>query len=119
MQNQNTLGNIPDKTIIWLCYALYACSLVSGGITALVAVIINYILKNNNNHALIASHIQWQISTFWKLLIGSIALVIVTFILNITIIFAFLSYILWLVFIIWYIYRIAKGALALNKNSPV
>ncbi len=110
---------MPNKNTVWLCYGLYMASVFFGGLTSLVAVIINYASKGKSNSDLINDHIKWQIGTFWKSLIAVILLVIITYLLHITIILAFISYLLWLIFFIWYLYRLIKGAIAFNDGKRV
>ncbi len=115
-QNNTTISN---TTLLWICYGLYAAALICGGITALVAVVIGYIKRKDANDALTTSHLNWQIATFWQTLIGLIAMAIVSFLLTITLVLSFLIFPLWVLFAIWYIYRVAKGALALNSGNCV
>ena len=53
-----------NKTITTAIYALYALSLFVG-ITALVAIVLNYIKKNDVAGTFYESHFRWQIRTFW------------------------------------------------------
>ncbi len=117
MSQQNT--QISNTTLLWICYGLYGAALICGGITALVALIIGHIKRKDANDALTASHLNWQITTFWQSLIGIIAVAILSFILSITVILSFLVFPLWLLFVVWYIYRVAKGALALNSGKCI
>jgi uncharacterized membrane protein len=98
------------KTLTTIIYALYAASLLVG-ITCLVAIVINYIKKEDVAGSFLESHFRWQIRTFWfSLLWGVIG--VITFIVIIG----------WFVLIadlIWFIYRIAKGWLNLNDNKPM
>ncbi len=110
--------SISNTTIIWICYGLYGAAIICGGMTAVVAVIINYLTRNTADE-LCKKHIQWQIGTFWGALISSILLIGVSFILGITVVLSFLIYPLWFIFAIWYIYRVAKGALAFNSRKAV
>lgn len=92
-------------------YALYACAWLSCGLTALIAVIINYIKREETVGTLYESHFRWQIQTFWYAAIGSIIGFVSLIFLVGFLIFAVLS--------IWVIYRIAKGWLYLNDSRPV
>ena len=98
------------KALTTVIYALYAASLLVG-ITSLVAIVINYIKKEDVAGSFLESHFRWQIRTFWfSLLWGVIG--VITFIVIIG----------WFVLIadlIWFIYRIAKGWLNLNDNKPM
>jgi uncharacterized membrane protein len=99
-----------EKTLTHVVYALYAISLFMG-ITAIVAVIINYVKKEDVAGTFLESHFRWQIRTFWFgllwAILGGITLLIV---------------IGWFVLTanaIWLIYRIVKGWLRLNENKPM
>ena len=87
------------------------------GWTSIIAIIINYVKRDEVRGTFLESHFRWQASTFWWcllwLLIGAVLYVLlVGFLLN------------WLVFGlvgIWAIYRIARGWLALDgrREMPV
>ncbi len=98
------------KTINHVTYALYALSLFFG-VTAIVAIVLNYIKLDDARGTWLESHFRWQIRTFWWSLVWA-ALGWLTLILLIG----------WLVFGvagIWFIYRIAKGWLNLNDGKPM
>ena len=100
-----------NKTMTHVIYALYAASLLVGGITALVAIVLNYIKKEDVAGTVLESHFRWQIRTFWfSLLWGVIGFVLVIVLIGFAILIADL---------IWFIYRIAKGWLNLNDNKPM
>jgi uncharacterized membrane protein len=98
------------KTIATVVYALQAAGFFSG-ITWLVAVIIDYVKRDDAAGTWLEPHIRWQIRTFWwGLLWGLIG--------------GILSLILigWLVLAanaVWIIYRIVKGWLRLAKGREV
>jgi uncharacterized membrane protein len=99
-----------DKTMTTIIYALYAASLIFG-ITMLVAIVLNYIKKEDVAGTLYESHFRWQIRTFWFsflwAVIGAVTSIIV---IGLFILAADL---------VWYIYRIAKGWLRLHENKPM
>ncbi len=98
------------KNVTTIIYALYAASFLIG-ITAIVAIVMNYIKKEDVAGTFLESHFRWQIRTFWfGMLWGMLGAI--TFVLVIG----------WFVLIvngIWIIYRIAKGWLRLNDNKPM
>jgi len=98
------------KTINHVTYALYALSLFSG-VTAIVAVVLNYIKRDEARGTWLESHFSWQIRTFWWCLLWGI-LGGLTFVILI-------GWVIWGVAFIWFIYRIAKGWLSLNDNRPM
>ncbi len=98
------------RNITMLVYGLQAASFFFG-ITAIAAVIINYVKKDDVLNTWLASHFRWQIRTFWfGLLWGAIG--------GLTIIigvgFAVLG-----VAAVWIIYRIVKGWLRLSEGKEM
>jgi len=98
------------KRLATICYALYAISCLVG-VTAIAAILINYLKRDEVAGTWVASHFEWQIKTFWYGLAG----VVVSWLLMIVLI----GFLLLLVVGIWMIYRIVKGWLALADNKPV
>jgi len=108
MEDAQKLNSL--KTMAIVVYILQAVGFVSG-ITWIVAVIIDYVKKDEAAGTWLESHYRWQIRTFWWGLlwgvIGSILLLILVG---------------WFVLVaagIWIIYRIVKGALYLNDGKPL
>ncbi len=98
------------KRLATICYALYAVSCVIG-VTAIAAIIVNYLKRDDVAGTWVASHFEWQIKTFWYALAGAI----VSWLLMIVLI----GFPLLLAVGVWAIYRIVKGWLALADNKPV
>ena len=98
------------KSITTLIYALYAASLFVG-VTAIVAIVMNYVKRDDLRGTWLESHFRWQIRTFWFGLLWTI-LGALTFLLVIG------WGILFAVFV-WFIYRIVKGWLRLSENKPM
>lgn len=98
------------KTLATIVYALQALSFFVG-ITAIVAVVINYVKIDDIKGTWLESHFRWQIRTFWfGLLWGVIGAI--TFVLIIG----------WFILAadaIWVIYRIVKGWLNLNDGKEI
>jgi uncharacterized membrane protein len=98
------------KTLTTVIYALYAVSLFLG-ISAIVAIVLNYIKREEVQGTWLESHFSWQIRTFWWslvwLVVGAITWIIL------------IGWVVWGVAGIWFIYRIAKGWLNLNDNKPM
>ena len=81
------------------------------GITGLIAIIMNYVKRNEMRGTWLESHVDWQIKTFWYSLIGYIVGFLLTAIL--------IGYVIILVVFIWHVYRLIKGLIALNDNKPI
>ena len=115
-----------------LIYALHAVSLIIGTFGAptiigqflfawpsLIAVIINYIKRDEVRNTWLESHFRWQIRTFWYALLWSIIIAIPSFILMLVLVGFALWYIGMSLLGIWAIYRIARGWLALNDRKAL
>ena len=102
--------NASLKTLTTVIYGLYALSLFSG-ITAVVAIVLNYIKLDDARGTWLESHFRWQIRTFWW-----------------SVVWFILGALTWIILVgwavlgvagIWFIYRIAKGWLNLNDGKPM
>ena len=121
-----------DQLATWtqLIYGLHALSLVTGivgvatvvgafltGWPSIIAVILNYLKRGEVQGSWLESHFRWQIRTFWYgLLWVSLCLLFVIGTLGIGILIAWLP--LGIVSI-WFIYRVARGWIALNNRRPM
>lgn len=98
------------KTLTTVVYALYAATFISG-ITCIIAIVINYVKKDDVAGTWLESHFRWQIRTFWFgllwMFIGAFTWIIV------------IGWIIFAVNCVWLIYRIVKGWLNLNDNKPM
>ena len=110
--------SIPDKRsllqrtrkLTWVTYILYAASPVFG-ITAIVAIVLNYIKRDDARGTWLESHFRWQIRTFWWgvlwLSVGSLTTVVL---IGIPIVF---------VATVWLVYRVVKGMLFLYEERSL
>jgi uncharacterized membrane protein len=111
-------------------YALHAFSLLTGivgaatvvgafltGWPSIIAVILNYAKRHEARGTWLESHFRWQIRTFWYgLLWVLLCLAFVVFTLGVGI---FIAWIPLGVVGLWFIYRIARGWLALTDHQPM
>jgi uncharacterized membrane protein len=99
-----------SKNLTHVIYALYAATIIFG-VTSIVAVVINYIKRDEVAGTWLESHFTWQIRTFWwSVLWGVIGIATLLILVG------------WLVLLagfVWYVYRIAKGWLRLNDGKPM
>ena len=116
--------------VVHLVYALHAISLLMGIVTtativgafltgwpSIIAVIINYVKRGDARGTWLESHFRWQIRTFWfGLLWVALCMLFVVLTLGIGMLIAWLP--LGIVGI-WFIYRIARGWLALVDRRPM
>jgi uncharacterized membrane protein len=111
-------------------YGLHAFSLLTGiigaatvvgafltGWPSIIAVILNYVKRSAARGTWLESHFRWQIRTFWfGLLWVALCMLFVVLTLGIGLVIA------WLplgVVGLWFIYRIARGWLALKDQEPM
>ena len=113
-----------------LIYGLHALSLLSGifgaalvfvaflsGWPSIIAVILNYVKRGDTRGTWLHSHFLWQIRTFWfGLLWVSLCVCFIIVTLGIG---ALVAWIPLAGITIWFIYRIARGWMALNAGRPM
>ena len=122
----------PKSLVDWtqIIYGLHALSLIVGiigtatvvgafllGWPSIIAVILNYVKRGDVRGTRLDSHFRWQIRTFWfgALWVGLCALfVIVTFGLGMLVAWLPLGLVA-----LWFIYRIAKGWMALRDGRAM
>jgi uncharacterized membrane protein len=98
------------KTVVTVVYALQAAGFFIG-ITWIVAVVLDYVKKDDAKGTWLESHFRWQIRTFWFGLLWGVLGAILLLVL--------VGYFVLLADAIWIIYRIVKGWLNLSENKPL
>ncbi len=99
------------RTLTHVLYCLYALCWLTGGLSALVALIINYVKRSDVFGTPYQSHFEWQIRTFWRSLILHI--------LGTALLFIGIGFVLLGAASIWALYRIIKGWLYLYDNKTL
>jgi uncharacterized membrane protein len=113
-----------------MIYALHAFSLLTGilgaatvvgafltGWPSIIAVILNYVKRDEARGTWLESHFRWQIRTFWfGLLWISLCLLFIVMTFGIGILIAWLPI---AVVGLWFIYRVVRGWMALSDNRPL
>ena len=98
------------RNIATAVYALQAAGFLFG-ITWLVAVIVDYVKRDDARGSWLESHFSWQIRTFWWGLlwgvIGGVLLLVLV------------GYLVLVATAVWIIYRIVKGWLRLAERREV
>jgi uncharacterized membrane protein len=121
-----------EGLITWtnVIYALHALSLAIGLLSAativgtfligwpsIVAVILNYVKRSDVRGTWLESHFRWQIRTFWfGALWVALCALFVLFTLGLGL------FIVWIplgIVALWFIYRMARGWMALNNRRPM
>lgn len=106
------------RKITLLDYGLHiAGPIVSMGSLSVIALIINYIKRDNARGTIYESHMNWMIRTFWWTLFWVVVSFIPALILTV-ITFGLMSW-LFVVPVIWYLYRMIKGVLWLQDDRPM
>ena len=119
-------------TITHVVYALHTLGLVIGafgtasivgaflfGWPSIIAVIINYVKRDEARGTYLESHFSWQIRTFWWALLLAVIIAAGSAVLMLILI-GFITW--WIGFFalgIWAIYRIARGWLRLKDRQPM
>ena len=118
-----------ERLVTWthVIYGLHALSLVIGilgvatvvgafllGWPSIIAVILNYVKRGDVRGTWLESHFRWQIRTFWYgLLWVSLCALFVLFTLGVGV------FVVWIplgLLALWFIYRVARGWIALNNR---
>src|SRR5919204_5047719 len=98
------------KTVATVVYALQAAGFFVG-ITWIIAVIVDYVKRDDARGSWLESHFTWQIRTFWWGLlwgvIGGVLLLVLV------------GYLVLAANAVWIIYRIVKGWLRLAERREV
>jgi uncharacterized membrane protein len=127
---EQPLPGSEEGLVAWthVIYALHGLSVLSGMLTpvtivsafatgwpSIIAVVLNYIKRDDARGSFVESHFRWQIRTFWFTLLWLcvIALFWVTLI-GIPIAVA-MSFVVG----IWVLYRVLRGWLTLQKRKPI
>ncbi|WP_323751349.1 hypothetical protein [Marinobacter sp.] len=99
------------RNLATVVYILQALSFFLGGITGLVGVIVNYVKMDDVRGTWIESHFRWQIRTFWIGLLWTVIGIVTTPLI--------IGWFILLGTSIWVIFKIVKGALALNDRRAI
>ncbi len=99
-----------NKDITQIIYGLYAASLVVG-VTYIVAIILNYVKKDEVVGTMYESHFRWQMRTFWFSLLW--------FVIGCITAFFIVGFFVLIANGIWFIYRIVIGWLRLSEGKPM
>ena len=126
----DSIDKDPNRLLTIILYVLYIVAIFSAGLLAILALIINYVKRDDVRGSIFESHFTWQIRTFWWYLIWNIiAFVPFTFLLftgNNGNAFAGVAFgasafcvavigLSW----VWIVYRAIKGLIRVNDNRPM
>ena len=125
----------PDPSLITtlhVTYALHAVGLAIGafgastvigsfifGWPSIIAVIINYVRRNEARGTWLESHFEWQIRTFWIAVGLSLLIAVVSAVLVLVVIGLITWPVGFFILGVWAIYRIARGWMALRDRRGI
>lgn len=114
--------------LTYLIYGLHLFSAVNGVLTSafivtaflsgwpsIIAVLLNYIKREDTRGTYLDSHFRWQIRTFWFALLWLVAGAILVF----TIIGIPLAWILIMIIGLWVLYRMMRGVAQLMNQEAM
>ena len=123
--------NEPDPSLVTLTHVLYALHTLGLAIGAfgtatvvgaflfgwpsIIAVIINYVKRDEARGTWLESHLRWQLRTFWYAFLW----VLIAGVLILTVIGIPLAWVMFFLLGIWAIYRIARGWLRLRDRREM
>ena len=96
-----------------IIYGLFALGLLSAGflgLATLAAIVLAYLKRADAAGTVYAGHFDWVINTFWWGLLWFVLSALATFI--------FIGWITGLIVLVWLLYRLIKGWLALCASQP-
>jgi len=135
MNTPDVAPRTADATLVrythWM-YALHAASALIGmltsafiataflfGVPSIIAVVMNYLRRDDARGTWLESHFSWQLRTFWFALFW----VVLVFLLSLPlflVLVGFLTFPVGIIIVgIWVIYRVARGWLKLKDGRPV
>ena len=134
MEEHNTNAvSVPgseEGLVAWthVIYALHAVSVLSGMLTpvtivsafatgwpSIIAVIHNYIKRDDARGTFLESHFRWQIRTFWFTLMWLCIILLFW----LTLLGIPIAIIMSFVVGVWVLYRVLRGWLTLQKRKPI
>ncbi|MBA2779590.1 DUF4870 family protein [Billgrantia kenyensis] len=97
----------PDITLPIVVYALFLAGVVSGGLTAVIGVVIAYVYRGQGPDWY-DEHYRYQIRTFWLSLLYFAVSGILTLVM--------IGFMTWLLAVVWLVIRCVKGIKRLQEQ---
>ena len=111
-----------------IMYALHAFSALMGVLTSaviitafltgwpsIIAVILNYIKRDEARGTWLESHFSWQLRTFWYAVLWAL----IAFVLAITLVGIVLAVPVAIALTVWIVYRVVRGWMTLAQGRPM
>jgi len=111
-QPQDDTG-LPLRKLTHVIYALFALGTLSAGVfgvAILASVVLAYLKRGDAAGTVYAAHFDWVLSTFWWSVLWFLLSALATFI--------FVGWITGFIAMVWLVYRIIRGWLALFALRP-
>lgn len=118
-----------------ITYALYVFSYFTAGLTWIIPIVMNYMKRDDVRHTWLYSHFDWQIKTFWySIFFGVISGLMIMFgfsgfvfgaaldsgnAMGGGVLVGFLGGFIFVLTLLWHLYRIVRGWIALSNRRPV
>lgn len=137
-RQNTTLNDKQQRSLITynhLTYLLYVISYLTAGLLWIVPIAMNYAKRHDADGTWLATHFDWQIKTFWYSIVWFVIGLIITLVavggLGISVLaesnnlaigsglFTGLGILIILFTVVWHLYRIARGWIALSDKRPV
>lgn len=100
------------RQITAVVYVLYALAPFTAGLSAVMAVCINHLKREEVRGTVYESHFAWQAQMFW----WTVAWLVLGYL---TVWLHYLGLAVFLVGLLWYVYRLVKGFSYLNHGRPL
>ena len=101
-----------ERLLMHVLYGLHTLAWFSGGMLAVVALIINYIRRTDDPDPLYQAHHRYMSSTFWWTVLWLLVLA------PLWLLFIVPGWLAYLAVLLWYLYRCLKGWLRFRDNRP-
>ena len=111
--NAASLSIRSERTIPLIAYILHLIGSVTG-VLSIGALILNYVRRNDYADGL-ASHHRFMIRTFW----WTVLWLVIGWIMHLTVILAFIGWVLCAAAWFWYVYRHIRGLVALANGEQM
>ena len=98
------------RLLTLVIYILYAVSWFNG-LTALVAIVLNYVKREDAMGTIYESHFRWQMRTFWWSLLWAVVGFVTVYLL--------VGFLVLGILLVWLIYRLVKGLLYWSERRPM
>ena len=111
---RSSISDADERTIAIVSYILFLANSMTGGIGAIVGVILSY-LKKDTGDPVLDSHFEYQIRTFWIGLAGAVVGMALVF----TLIGAIIGVPLLFALAVWWLLRNIVGLIRIIEVKPI